>query len=178
MKIISPDAYRYYVRPRQKVYSDQPYKISAIAPELNQLKGVKYSFDQQHKQGTSLEFECEDSIKVVVGYFNGHSFKISPPPTLETNAQANDRGQADIKIANALNIPGLYPVNIYTYTYKSGRHLLNLGKGIVLILGFMEGGQKIPMRDAGIGSDDKLEGIDWLFYWSRKSGVRSRKKKA
>jgi hypothetical protein len=35
---------------------------------------------------------------------------------------------------------------------------------MVLILGFMDGSQKIPVRDAGIGTSDENAGIDWLFY--------------
>jgi hypothetical protein len=164
VSILTPHLKRYSVKPGQHVYSDQSYKIKAVAPELKQLKGVKLSYEEQRKEGTTLEFECKDSIKVVVGYFNGHSYSILSPPTLETNALANNRGQADIKIANALEIPTLYPVNIYTYTYEPGKHKMVLGKGIVLILGFMDGSQNIYMRDAGIGSNEKLEGIDWLFY--------------
>ncbi|OFY48055.1 MAG: hypothetical protein A2Y87_11110 [Bacteroidetes bacterium RBG_13_46_8] len=100
----------------------------------------------------------------MTGYFNGHSYKILQPPTLETDAGANSRGQADIRIANALDIPGLYPVNVYTWSFDAGENVLRLGKGIALILGFMDGDQEIFLHDEGLGVDDDNEGIDWLFY--------------
>lgn len=154
----------YSIKKGQKVYADQEYKIEEVANELKNLKGVKLTFDEQREKGSTLRFRNAEPVKVVVGYFNGHSNKILMPPTLETDAHANDRGQADIKIANALDIPGLYPVNIYTYYYEPGENVLQLDKGIALILGFMEGDQEIRMRDAGIGRDENIEVIDWLFY--------------
>jgi hypothetical protein len=99
----------------------------------------------------------------VVGYFNGHSFKILNPPTLETDASANNHGQSDIRIANAMQIEGLYPINIYTYLFEPGEHSLQLGKGICLVLGFIDGNQEISTYDASIGVEDGV-GVDWLFY--------------
>jgi hypothetical protein len=99
----------------------------------------------------------------LVGYFNTNSNSVLNPPTLETNAQANNRGQADIRIANALLIPGLYPVNVYSYSFDAGENELQLGKGRVLVLGFMDGKQEIPTHDANVG----IKGPptpDWLFY--------------
>jgi len=100
----------------------------------------------------------------LVGYFNGNSNSILSSPTLETNAQANDRGQADIKIANALLIPGLFPVNVYSYTYPAGKNELVLGKGQVLVLGFIDASQEIMTYDAGMAETGNKAPIDWLFY--------------
>lgn len=146
-----------------KVYADQNFTIKEITPELNQLKSVLLAYDAQRENGTSLRFKTDKPVKVLVGYFNGHSYKILDPPTLETNATANDRGQADIRIANAMTIEGLYPVNIYTYQYGPGEHTLELDKGIALILGFIEGDTEINTYDAGIGLEGKKP-VDWLFY--------------
>jgi hypothetical protein len=52
-----------------------------------------------------------------------------PEPQLETDASANDYGQADIKIANAIQIDGLPPVNIHTYTFKAGANILYFRQG-------------------------------------------------
>ena len=148
----------------QKVYTDTDYVIRDFAPELKNLAGLKLSEKKQIKEGTLIHFKNEKPVNVLVGYFNGQSKRILTPPSLETNANANDRGQSDIKIANAIDIQGLYPVNIYTYYFDAGENVLELGKGIVLILGFMEGAQKIAVRDAGLGTSDENAGIDWLFY--------------
>ncbi len=148
----------------QKIYSDKDYAIDTFAQELKNLTGLKLSFDRQIEEGTRLEFTCSQPVKVLVGFFNGNSYKILSPPTLETDANANDRGQADIRIANAIDIPGLYPVNIYTYAFESGKNVLQLGKGIVLIIGFIDGHQEITTFDACLGTHNNTQGIDWLFY--------------
>jgi hypothetical protein len=101
---------------------------------LQKLSGVVFSDKEQQEKGTVLKFKCDKPVNVLVGYFNTNSYSALSPPTLETNANANDRGQADIKIANALSIPGLYPVNVYNYNYGAGQHEL-YWEGRVLILG-------------------------------------------
>ncbi len=120
----------------QTVYNDHKAVIEDFAPELQKLSGVVFSDKEQQEKGTVLTFKCDKPVKVLVGYFNTNSYSVLNPPTLETNAQANDRGQADIRIANALLIPGLYPVNVYTYSFEAGENELVLGKGRALILGF------------------------------------------
>jgi hypothetical protein len=155
---------RFTIAENQLLYTDRDYIIKDFAGELKLLRGVRLSYEQQASEGTTIHFSCDNPVKVVVGYFNGHSYKILQPPTLETDASANDRGQADIKIANAIDIPGLYPVNIYTYAFGAGENTLQLGKGIVLILGFIDGNQDILTHDAGVGTNKDNDGIDWLFY--------------
>jgi hypothetical protein len=164
VKLIDKDITFFSLEKNQKLYADTNFIIRDVAPELKSLSGLKLSIKKQIKDGTTIHFKNDKPVKVVVGYFNGQSKKILSPPSLETNANANDRGQSDIKIANALDIPGLSPVNIYTYNFDKGENVLELSKGMVLILGFMDGTQKIPVRDAGLGTSDENAGIDWLFY--------------
>jgi hypothetical protein len=38
-----------------------------------------------------------------------------------------------------------------------------LGKGRVLVLGFIDGAQEIPTHDANIGTSG-TPSVDWLFY--------------
>ena len=148
----------------QLVYADKDFKIEKVAEELQNLKAVQFNNRQQQDKGTVLKFRNELPVKVLVGYFNGNSYSILSPPTLETNAQANDRGQADIRIANALLIPRLYPVNVYSYSYPAGNNELTLGKGQVLVLGFIDGNQDIVTTDAGLAETGIKAPIDWIFY--------------
>lgn len=164
VKLLDKDIMFFSLGKNQKMYTDTNFIINNLAPELKNLSGLKLSIKKQIQDGTTIHFKNDKPVKVVVGYLNGQSKKILSPPSLETNANANDRGQSDIKIANALDIPGLYPVNIYTYNFDKGENVLELGKGMVLILGFMDGSQKISVRDAGLGTSDENAGIDWLFY--------------
>ncbi len=150
---------------KKRIYSDRDFIIDSLAPELSDLQGVRFSYDRQLQEGTVLRFRNGEPVKVLVGFYNGHSYSILDPPSLETDASANERGQADIKIANALRIPGLYPVNINTYRFEPGENTLVLGKGIVLVLGFIDGDLEIPTHDAGIASGTRGElPVDWLFY--------------
>jgi hypothetical protein len=162
--ILNPGAKRYSMKPGRQVYSDNKAVIEAVAEELQKLSGVQLSDKKQQEEGTVLKFKSDKPVKVLVGYFNTNSYSVLEPPTLETNANANDRGQADIKIANAMLIPGLYPVNVYNYHYEAGEHELILGKGRALILGFIKGEEEIAIHDAGMTKDEHGPSVDWLFY--------------
>jgi hypothetical protein len=124
---------------------------------------LKLSYESQIQKGTTIHFQNDKPVKILVGYFDGNNGSILPPPALETDANANNRGQADMKIKNAINIPGLYPVNIYCYSYDPGENTLELGKGAVLISGFIDGSQEIIVHDAGITESGRNQAIDWLF---------------
>ncbi|MGE4586486.1 MAG: glycoside hydrolase family 20 zincin-like fold domain-containing protein [Mangrovibacterium sp.] len=162
--ILNKGLSRYALKAGQRPYNDNKAAIGAVAEEIGNLSGVRFSDRQQQEEGTVLKFRCEQPVKVLVGYFNTNSYSVLEPPTLETNANANDRGQADIKIANAMLIPGLYPVNVYNYCYEAGEHELVLGKGRVLVLGFIDGKEEIPIHDAGMTKDENGPAVDWLFY--------------
>jgi hypothetical protein len=84
-------------------------------------------------------------------------------PELETNASANDLGQAEIKIANAVVVKELPPVNIHSYSFNAGTNTLKLAKGVCLILGFIKGDQLVPLYDAGLTEGGVKKEIDWLF---------------
>ncbi|MEL0456063.1 hypothetical protein WJN01_07485 [Flavobacteriaceae bacterium SZ-1-7] len=162
--ILNQNIKRFQLKKGQSVYNDSDAKIEQIAEELKRLSGVQFSDKKQQENGTVLHFKIGKSVKILVGYFNTNSYTVLEPPTLETNAQANDRGQADIKIANAMLIPGLYPVNVYSYLYEPGEHKLVLGKGRVLILGFIDGDENIAIHDAGLNNLEDGMAVDWLFY--------------
>lgn len=148
----------------QKVFIDKDYFIKDIAIELSKLKGIRFSYDYQIDKGTKFTFYTDRPVKLLLGYFNGNSLRLLRPPTLETDANAAEYGQSDIKIANAIDIPGLYPVNVYNVKYDKGKHEVNLNKGLVLVLGFIDGSIDISIRDAGLGVNDENALIDWLFY--------------
>lgn len=164
VRVLNEGLERFSVIPGEKVYADRDYRIREAAGELNLLKGIRFEDRRQQDEGTVLRFECDRPVKVVVGYFNTNSYTALRPPTLETNALANERGQADIKIANAMRFDGLYPVNIYTYQFDAGENELILGKGRVLILGFIDAETIIEVHDAGIQAEKDGVPVDWLFY--------------
>ncbi|MBN2634583.1 MAG: hypothetical protein JXR66_13555 [Bacteroidales bacterium] len=151
------------LREGEMLYTDRDFRVRELAGELKNLSFLKMSNDEMQDNGISISFSCEKPVKVVAGYFNGHSNSILAPPTLETDATANDNDQADMRMANAVLIPGLFPVNIYTYAFPAGKNELKLGRGQVLILGFIDGDQEFQTIDAGLNAGN-LNPIDWLFY--------------
>lgn len=154
---------RYNYVEGNKVFNDKNYQIKSFAEELKNLEGVKMNLAKQIEEGTEITFESEIPVNVVVGFFNTERKEYLNAPTLETDASANEFGQGDVKITNAIDISERESVNIHTYAYPSGKHTLKLGKGGVLILGFADGEIKIEPRsvtkEGGSSSD-----IDWLFY--------------
>ncbi|MEO6230528.1 MAG: hypothetical protein ABJB11_02700 [Ferruginibacter sp.] len=152
-----------------KIFADTNLVITAYAKELKGLRGVLLPYRQQMKEPTSLNFTCDEPVKVLVGYFNAPQAAFSnnniylKEPELETNATADDYGQAEIKISNAIAIDGMPPVNIHVYNFKPGNNTLKLGKGVCLVLGFIKAGQQVPVYDAMLLSDPANKNIDWLF---------------
>lgn len=150
-------------------YSDTTLSIKQFADELKGLKLIRSSFHKQQQQGTVLHFTCYKPVKVLVGYFKTQRGAFITDtiflkePELETNAGADDYGQAEIKISNAIAIDGMPPVNIHTYSFPAGTNELKLGKGVCLVLGFIDGDEKVPVYDAMLMSNNKNINIDWLF---------------
>jgi hypothetical protein len=152
-----------------QIFSDTSLRIKQLAPELKDLKAVQLSFWQQLREPTEINFFTDKPVKILVGYFKTQRAAFTTDtvfakvPELETNASADDYGQAEIKISNAIAIEGMPPVNIHTYTFKAGAHTLKLPKGVCLVLGFVDGTQIIPVYDAMLMSDAKNKNLDWLF---------------
>ncbi|MFB0497770.1 hypothetical protein ABID99_004007 [Mucilaginibacter sp. OAE612] len=153
----------YQVKAGEVVFSDTAAAIKNIAKELAALKGVKLSKTDQQKNGTTISFKNDRPVKVLVGFFNSKLPQYLPEPQLETDASANDFGQADIKIANAIQIDGLPPVNIHTYTFKAGSNTLTLGKGAAMVLGIVDADANVPVYDAGLSNEGNIKDLRWLF---------------
>jgi len=152
-----------------KPFSDKEYHILSYAKELKELQGIQQNYSQQIKNGTEITFTSNKPVKLLVGYFKTQRTAFTrdtiflKEPELETNASADDYGQAEIKISNAVAVTGMPPVNIHAFNFNAGSHQLKLAKGVCLILGFVDGDQIIPVYDAMLTSDNKNRNVDWLF---------------
>lgn len=162
--LLSPKSSSYNVKAGVKVYGTAISELVKVAPELQNLKGISFVEDEQNADGTTLKFKNAAPVKLVVGYFNSDQKRFLFPPSLETNAAGNEMGEAEVILANAMNLKELPRVNIHTYTFKAGENQLNLGKGKVLILGFIDANQKVEPRDVGFIDAGEKEAVDWLFY--------------
>jgi hypothetical protein len=152
----------YSVDKGQSLFSDTTVLIDTVAPELKGLKGIRFSKAKQMQEGTSLKFKTTKPVMLLVGYFDEKAPAYLKAPELETDANANEYGQDEVKIAHGLAGGNLPSVNLHTYSFQPGNYSLSLGKGMCVVLGFVDGNQSIKAYDAGLGAAAKKD-IDWLF---------------
>ena len=153
----------YLIDSAAKLFPDTSLSVMYYANELKGLKGVKIPFHFMEQSATNFTFTSSSPVKVLVGYFNIKDSLFAKEPELETDASANDYGQADIKIANALVIKGMPPINIHSYSFGAGTNTINLPKGICLVLGFVKANQPLHVYDAGLTETGTRKEVDWLF---------------
>ncbi|TCD28268.1 hypothetical protein EZ456_06165 [Pedobacter psychrodurus] len=151
----------YVIAKDVQLFSDTTVKIKEVAAQLVGLKGIKLAKDKQIKTGTEIKFSTKVAVKLLIGFFNQKDPQYLAPPQLETDASANNYGQSEIKISNALVPYGFPPVNVHAYSFPAGTHTLNLGKGACLVLGFIDDKQELRIFNAGL--DGRGKDIDWLF---------------
>lgn len=135
-------------------------KVQDLAPELEGLTAYSVDGASQREDGTKIEFECKAPVQLLVGYFKDDQKKYAKAPKLETDASANEYGQAEPVLTNAIHLDKMPLADIHAYHFKAGKHTLLLPKGFTLVLGFTD--SKIAPRNAALnGTDDAM---DWLFY--------------
>ena len=144
------------------LYSDYKSEIETVAPELSKMSAWFQNMATQRADGTSVEFETSENVKLLVGFFRDDHRRYAHAPILEKDASADLYGQASPQIMNALRIKGMPPVNIHTYSFGAGKHTLLLPKGACLILGFTN--SPVAQRNAGLTSKAEVETMDWMFY--------------
>lgn len=150
-------------------FADKDFAVRSFAGELKGLQGLKTSFTDQVTNGTEISFSNKKPVKVLVGFFKPQkaAFTVDTTylkqPELETNASANDYGQADTKIANAMIVPGMPQLHVHSYDFKPGNNTLKLARGVALILGFIDAGAPLPVYDAGLYESGNRKQVDWLF---------------
>ncbi|MFC4873810.1 hypothetical protein [Negadavirga shengliensis] len=148
----------------KSLYTDAPSGILQMADELKNLKGLVLKASEQENKGTQLRFRADRPVKLVVGYFNTDERRYLMPPTLETDAAGNVRGQAEVLLANAMEINGQPRVNVHTFLFGTGEQELSLDPGKILILGFVDGEEELDSRDVGLIGEEEREAVDWVFY--------------
>ena len=133
--------------------------IDSLAPELVGLQALVLNRDSTRIVGTTIEFECDKPVKVLVGLFKDDDPKWAKAPKLEIDATGNEYGQAEPVLSNAISIVQMPKVNIHTYSLPAGHHTLRLPKGILIVAGFTS--DNIKPRDCGLNGPSSE--VDWLF---------------
>ena len=133
--------------------------VDSLAPELAGLQALVLNRDTTRIVGTTITFETEQPVKLLVGFFRDDDPKWARPPKLETDATGNEYGQAEPILTNAIAIEQMPKVNIHAYAFPAGRHTLRLPKGILLVAGFTS--SEIKPRDCALNGPSTE--VDWLF---------------
>lgn len=134
-------------------------KVDTLAHELKNLQALVLNRDSTRIVGTTVEFECDEPIQLLVGFFQDDDKKWARPPKLEIDATGNEYGQAEPVLTNAIALKQMPPCNIHAYHLGTGHHKLNLPRGIIMVAGFTS--DVIKPRDAALkGAGDE---VDWLF---------------
>lgn len=133
--------------------------VDSVAPELVGLQALVLNRDSTRIVGTTIAFESEKPVKVLVGLFKDDDSKWAKAPKLEIDATGNEYGQAEPVLTNAISIVQMPKVNVHQYSLPAGRHTLRLPKGILMVAGFTD--SDINPRDCGLSGPSSE--VDWLF---------------
>jgi hypothetical protein len=155
-KLISTNAEKYKVESGAKVFTDRNFVIESVAPELNGLTGIRFSHEAAKKgRYEPVEFETDEPVQVLVGYFKSNQKGWLQLPQLEIAAQADERGGVDVIIENAAAISGCPAVDVHAFRFDAGRQKLELiGKGSFVVLGIVPQSVELDKRDAHRGSSE------------------------
>lgn len=144
-----------------KLYEDQELVVTHLANELTGMNAVMINSEEQKLEGTTLRFENDQPVKVLVGYFNNTDKVFAPKPVLEIDATANDFGQAEAKVRNAMRVQYMPMLDIHTYSFPAGENVLKIPKGEVLILGFVQDTELSSPYNADV--ENQGDDMDDLF---------------
>ena len=133
--------------------------VDSLAPELVGLQALVLNRDTTRIVGTTIEYESDKPVKLLVGLFKDDDQKFAKAPKLEIDATGNEFGQAEPVLTNAISIVQMPKVNIHQYTLPAGRQTLRLPKGILMVAGFTD--SDIKPRDCGLNGPSSE--VDWLF---------------
>ena len=133
--------------------------VDSIAPELAGLQAFVLNRDTTRLVGTTIEYESDKPVKLLVGLFKDDDRKFAKAPKLEIDATGNEYGQAEPVLTNAISIVQMPKVNIHQYALPAGRNTIRLPKGILMVAGFTD--STINPRDCGLNGPSGE--VDWLF---------------
>ena len=159
VRLISPAATTMLEKGAVLFENREDTPVDTLASELNGLRALVLNRDSTRIVGTTVEFECDEPVQLLVGFFQDDDSKWARPPKLEIDATGNEYGQAEPVLTNAIALKQMPPCNIHAYHLGAGHHKLNLPRGIIMVAGFTS--DVIKPRDAALkGAGDE---VDWLF---------------
>ena len=133
--------------------------VDSLAPELVGLQAFVLNRDSTRIVGTTIEYESDQPVRLLVGLFKDDDPKWAKAPKLEIDATGNEYGQAEPILTNAISIVQMPKVNIHQYSLPAGRNTIRLPKGILMVAGFTQ--SDIHPRDCGLSGPSSE--VDCLF---------------
>ena len=133
--------------------------VDSLSPELVGLQAFVLNRDSTRIVGTTIEYESDQPVRLLVGLFKDDDPKWAKAPKLEIDATGNEYGQAEPILTNAISIVQMPKVNIHQYSLPAGRNTIRLPKGILMVAGFTQ--SDIHPRDCGLSGPSSE--VDWLF---------------
>jgi hypothetical protein len=153
VRVLSPHAQTYTIAPGAGVYTDRPYRIQSVAKELVGLTGIRFAHTPA-KEGAFLpiEFEVDEPVLVLIGYFQDPRPIWLQVPDLETDAAAIDQLDAEPLLLNAATIDSVPAVHLHAMRFPAGRSTLApRGRGSFVVLGVIPASSPLRRRDARRG---------------------------
>ena len=146
----------------ENVFTDKASPIELMARELQGLKGIRFSVHSAIVEGIKLKLGFREPVRLLIGYVNDRGVEWLAPPSLETDAHADDRGGYSPLISNALKAKGVKAFNIHAFDYEAGEYELEFATGAFMIAGVIKQSERPASRDAGLGGES-LRSLDWLY---------------
>jgi hypothetical protein len=145
-EVRSKHAQKYDVETGARVFTDQPFTIQSLASELQGLKGIRFSHaEAKADRYKPVEFETDEPVDVLIGYFQSKDAGWLQVPQLETDALAAERGEAEVLIKDAAVVDTLPKIDVYTLRFGKGRHKLEVrGSGSFVVLGVVAAEDRQP----------------------------------
>jgi hypothetical protein len=150
VKVLSNNAETYEVKVGATPFMDRRYRIQSIAPELVGLTGIRHLHEEaKNDRYVPIEFEVDQPVQILVGYFQDTRDMWLQVPSLETDALAAEQGGNEPLIMNAASIEESPAVNIHAIKFGPGRHKLAFrDNGSFIVLGVVPQSADVAKRDA------------------------------
>lgn len=137
--VVSEGAQVFMPAPGASVFTDAETKLDAVSPQLDGLKGIRFSRAVLSQVVGPVTLELEHDAVVLVGFAHQPRAGWRKVPELETDALAGERMGNEPLLENAATVDGVGRIDVYAYPLRAGRQSLELrGTGAFLVLGVIQ----------------------------------------
>jgi hypothetical protein len=136
-----------------KMFQGNGATITAVAPELDGMKGIRIS----STEGGTLRFDLAKPAQILVGFVKSASKKNS---VLDPETE-----QWNLMLLNAVSATKLPTMAVWAKPLPAGANELDLGKGAYVVLGFIPEDLHVAthVNLAQASEDGGAANLDWFF---------------